>query len=144
MSEIHILQKFKNQLILFLDELIGQFPTEGDLIVFRIFIKDQIPVITIMDNCRTFIEKDPSVREKITTRDENFFVDGKSNFLNFSSKKDKINHFKKLWRSNVLDDENKKVIWQWIDSLVILMDKYTKIVTPQVQSSKDEGSSHLD
>ena len=42
MSELHVLQEFKNGLISFVDELIDQFPKEGDLIMIRIFLKDQI------------------------------------------------------------------------------------------------------
>ena len=37
MSDIE--KQFKNALISFLDELIGQFPQEGDLVIFRIFLK---------------------------------------------------------------------------------------------------------
>ena len=37
MSEIEILCEFLNGLISFFDELIDQFPTEGDLVIFRIF-----------------------------------------------------------------------------------------------------------
>ena len=40
MSEIEILKKFKDTVISFLDELIGQFQEEADLVIFRIFLKD--------------------------------------------------------------------------------------------------------
>jgi hypothetical protein len=42
MSEVLILQEFKNNLISFFDELIDLFPTEPDLVIIRIFLKDQI------------------------------------------------------------------------------------------------------
>ena len=41
MSETLILQEFKNNLITFFDELIDQFPTEADLVIIRIFLKDR-------------------------------------------------------------------------------------------------------
>ena len=49
MSEIEILKQFKNTLICFLDELIGQFPSEGDLVIFRIFLKDRVPIENILN-----------------------------------------------------------------------------------------------
>ena len=44
MSQLEILNEFKTQLIVFLDELVAQFPTEGDLIVVRLFIANQLPI----------------------------------------------------------------------------------------------------
>jgi len=37
-----------------------------------------------------------------------------------------LSHFRKLWRSGVLDIEDKRVIWQWVDTFVFLADKYIK------------------
>ena len=49
MSEIEILTEFKTQLIAFFDELIGQFPQEGDLVVVRLFLANQIPIQDVMN-----------------------------------------------------------------------------------------------
>ena len=54
MSEIEILTEYKKQLIAFLDELISQFSQEGDLIILRLFISNQIPIKDAMDK---FIHK---------------------------------------------------------------------------------------
>jgi len=43
--------------------------------------------------------------------------------------KDKILHFKKLWRSERLDYEDKQVIWNWVDAFIYLGDKYAKAVS---------------
>jgi hypothetical protein len=48
MSSIEILLEFKNSLVTFFDELIDQFPEEGDLIMVRIFLKDQMPIENVM------------------------------------------------------------------------------------------------
>ena len=48
MSKIQILKIFKDQFITFLDELIAQFPREPDLVIVRIFMKDQVPIADIM------------------------------------------------------------------------------------------------
>ena len=49
-NEIRILTEFKKSLITFFDELITQFPQEGDLVIARIFLDSQIPIEDIMKN----------------------------------------------------------------------------------------------
>ena len=133
MSEIE--KQFKNALISFLDELIGQFPNEGDLVIFRIFLKDRIPISTVLNYS---VLKILPLKKMITDRDEDFFLNHCSLFesIEIDSKKDKVNNFKKLWRSKSLDDDDKKVIWQWFDSFIFLSEKYQKslIKTPIIES----------
>ena len=128
MSELQILLEFKNSLITFFDELIEQFPEEGDLVIARIFLKDQIPIKEIMD---IFIHKinqdDQKIRKYIKDRNEIFFTDD-NNFFD-SLGREKVNNFKKLWRSGRLDKEDKIVVWRWVDSFVYLADKYAKAIS---------------
>ena len=124
MSETLILQEFKNNLITFFDELIDQFPTEADLVIIRIFLKDQIPIGEVINIFNNTINKDGQrFKKMIKERNENFFLE--SNIFD-SISKTKVVHFKKLWRSNSLDDDDKKIIWKWIDSFVYLGEKYIK------------------
>ena len=124
MSETLILQEFKNNLITFFDELIDQFPTEADLVIIRIFLKDQIPIDEVINIFINTINKDGQrFKKMIKDRNENFFLE--SNIFD-SISKTKVVHFKKLWRSNSLDDDDKKIIWKWIDSFVYLGEKYIK------------------
>jgi hypothetical protein len=127
MSEIQVLIEFKNGLISFFDELIDQFPYEGDLIMIRIFLKDQIPIEDVINIFNNAINKENGkLKEMIKKRNENFFLE--NNIFDAFSK-NKVMHFKKLWRSGSLDEDDKKVIWKWIDSFVYLGDKYIKIKT---------------
>ena len=127
MSDLQVLAEFKNGLISFFDELIDQFPYEGDLIIIRIFLKDQIPIEDVMNIFNNAINKESGkLKEMIKKRNENFFLE--NNIFDAFSK-NKVMHFKKLWRSGSLDDDDKKVIWKWIDSFVYLGDKYIKIKT---------------
>lgn len=126
-TEIIILNQFKQHLISFLDELISQFPEEPDLIILRIFFNDQIPIKNVVE---TFAHKLLTVREMISKRDENFFLEHNAIFDTLN--KDKVNHFKRLWRSGRLDKEDKEVVWRWIDSFVILTDKYQKVVSENI------------
>ena len=124
MSEVLILQEFKNNLISFFDELIDLFPSEPDLVIVRIFLKDQIPIDEVINIFNNTINKDNhKFRKMIKDRNEIFFLE--SNIFD-SISKTKVLHFKKLWRSEQLDDDNKQIIWKWVDSFVYLADKFIK------------------
>ena len=123
MAELPILKQFKEHLISFFDELISQFPEEPDLIILRIFFNDQISIRTVVEN---FMHKLITVRDIISRRDETFFLE--QNGIFDSLNKDKVNHFKRLWRSGRLDDEDKQIMWKWVDSFVILADKYQRVI----------------
>lgn len=125
MSKTQVLTEFKTGLISFFDELIDQFPQEGDLVMFRIFLKDQILIEDVMLIFNNAMNKDNGYLKKMCKeRNETFFLE---NNIFDSISKLKITHFKKLWRSGSLDEEDKKVVWRWIDSFIYLGDKYLKI-----------------
>lgn len=137
MSTEDILLEFKSQLINFFDELINQFPSEGDLVVIRLFLTNQIPIRDVMNNFNYQLNKDNRIlKTMIKNRDEQFFLDNNLFELKGSSR-DKVSHFKKLWRSGVLDDEDKQVMWKWVDSFVYLSDKYIKAIAKASESKKE-------
>ena len=125
MSTLQILTEFKVQITTFFDELIAQFPQEGDLVVMRLFISTQMP---IEDTLNKFIYEiatnNGEKRQAIKDRNEGLFL--KCETTSETAEKYKLNHFKRLWRSGQLDDEDKRVIWQWIDTFIYFADKYTK------------------
>jgi len=127
MSEIEILRKFKDTIISFLDELISQFPIEADLVIFRIFLKDRVPIFEVINY---FVRKILPLKNMVKDRNEDFFLNHCTLMedINQQSTKGKINHFKKLWRSPTLDDEDKEVVWQWFDIFITLSEKYQKIM----------------
>ena len=121
-SKIQLLSEFKTKLVAFFDELIEQFPEEGDLIVLRIFLNDQIPIADVMD---TFVKKLLPLKEVVKRRDESFFL---SNDVLFEKlNKDKVSHFKKLWTHPKLDQDDKNAIWAWYDFFISLSEKYAKL-----------------
>lgn len=134
MSEIEILKQFKNALITFLDELIGQFPSEGDLVIFRIFLKDRVPIDTIINY---FVLRVLPLKQLVIDRDEDFFLNKCELFESIEAldRKDKVTRFKKLWRSKCLDDDDKRVVWEWFDSFIFLSEKYQKCKTKNMQKS---------
>jgi hypothetical protein len=126
-EKTQILTEFKNGLITFFDELIDVFPSEGDLVMIRIFLKDQIPIEDVINIFNNIINKDDQkFKNMIKERNENFFLE--SNIFD-SISKTKVLHFKKLWRSGILDKEDKQTIWKWVESFVYLGEKYMKLKT---------------
>uniref|UniRef100_A0A6C0LWY3 Uncharacterized protein n=1 Tax=viral metagenome TaxID=1070528 RepID=A0A6C0LWY3_9ZZZZ len=118
---MEVLREFKKQMILFFDELIDQFPDEGDLVVARLFISNQVPIVDVMNDFNLRINKDDKrLRKMIAGRRDDFFL---KNTL-FKSHASNQNHFKKIWCSGVLDEDDKTVIWQWVDTFIFLGDKY--------------------
>jgi len=121
---MEVLIEFKRQLITFLDELIGQFPLEGDLVITRLFVSNQMIIKDSIDNFNHSINKNKQeLRKMVQERNESLILDH-----NIFDKlgKTKVNHFKTIWRSGCLDADDKRVIWQWIDTFVYLGDKYAK------------------
>lgn len=131
MSEIEILKQFKRSLISFLDELISQFPKEGDLVMFRIFLKDRIEIVTIMN---LFVLKILPFQKMIEERNEDFFLNHCSIFNSIKGEKQsKVHKFKKLWRSSSLDSEDRRIVWEWFDSFIFLSQKYQNCVVKNQQ-----------
>ena len=123
-SQIDTLREFKSQLITFIDELISQFPQEGDLVILRVYIDNQAEVKQVMEGFIYKISRnDNQLRGMIKQRNEVFFIEHDV-FSSESVSQQKISHFKKLWLSGQLDDEDKNVIWSWIDAFVFLTEKY--------------------
>jgi hypothetical protein len=129
MSEIQIMSQFKNALISFLDELIGQFQSEGDLVIFRIFLKDRVPIVDVLNY---FVLKILPLKNMVKDRDEDFFLNKCELFESLGGgddsvdNKGKVNRFKMLWRSPSLDDDDKRVVWEWFDTFIFLSEKYQK------------------
>ena len=118
-TKLDLLIKFKNTLVSFIDEIIEQFPHDSDLIICRIYIKDQIPVVSLID---LFIKYFLPQKQLIINKDEEFFLTGTKDF--FQDLNIKTNIFQKIWQSNVLDSEDRDIIWEWVNSIVTIVEKY--------------------
>jgi len=123
---MEVLKEFKSQLIIFFDELIESFPMEGDLVVARLFIANQVPIVDLMNDFNHHINKNEGrLRKMIKERREDFFL--KETL--FTRHKENLDHFKKLWRSTTMDNEDKDIIWKWVDTFIFLGDKYSKAIS---------------
>lgn len=125
MSDIELLKALKTQLVSFLDELINTFPSETDFVIYRIFVKDQLPITDIMNYI--IYNLCPHI-DMIKNRDEKFFLNYNILFEKLEEKgNNKVNYFKKLWTSGQLDNENKEIIWKWFECFVTIALKYDKL-----------------
>lgn len=120
-DHLHIVKEFRDQLVNFLDEIIEQFPRECDFVLIRMFIKDQVPIYDVLGR---FIRDILPLKKYIDERDENFFLNHTILYTGGNINDDKIDHFKTLWKSETLDEENREVIWQWMNCLFTIADKY--------------------
>ena len=100
-NTVLILNEFKKGLISFFDELIEQFPEQGDLVVIRILLKDQLPVTQIMNY---FIANVLPEKQMVKERNQKFFTE--SNALFGLLGNDRANNLKNIWKSPKLDKDD--------------------------------------
>jgi len=120
-DKILLMQEFRNQLVIFLDELIEQFPKEGDFVLIRIFIKDQLPVSDILGR---YIRDLLPFKKLVDERQEKFFLENQILYTGGNLAQKKINHFKELWISDALDENDREIIWQWMDMFNTIASRY--------------------
>ena len=121
MENLQILNEFKKNLVNFFDELIDQFPEEGDFVLIRILIKDQLPITEVMNY---FISEILPHKAMIKSRDERIFTE--MNVLYFGLEKNQSNGIRKVWKSSSLDKEDREIIWKWFDTFFFLVEKYQR------------------
>lgn len=124
-SEIELLSQLKTQLVNFLDELIEIFTKEPDFVIFRIFVNDRLPITDIMKYITTNL---CPLQDMIKNKDEKFFLNHNILFEKFDDQqRNKVNHFKDLWLSGNLDNDDKETIWKWFSSFVYIGNKYKEL-----------------
>ena len=122
-NELTYLIHFKTQMLKFLDEIIQLFTTEPSFIIIRIFVNDKIPVKDVLGR---FMKECLPVSRAVKERKDDFFV--YSDFIYEKYAEDvgdqEIKNFRVLWESDILDKENKDVIWRWLDMFMLIAKKY--------------------
>ena len=125
MSEtIQILTEFKRQLVKFFDELISQFPNEGDLVICRILVNDQLDIEHAIEQFIVKLDADNGeMRTMVKEKNDAFFIE-RDIWQTISQ--DTGTRMKKIWCSTQVTDDDRDVIWQWFASFVYLSDRYHK------------------
>ena len=124
MSELQLLQTFKNQIINFLDELIQQFPNQAEFVIIRVFVKDQIPLADVLGR---FIKECIDFHDQVKQKDEKFFLESDIivNALGGNQMGlDVMDKLRELWRSDSLDQEDRDMVWRWLDLFFNIAQKY--------------------
>jgi hypothetical protein len=124
LSKSELLVLFKEQLLNFVEELIETFPTEGNLIMLRIFIENQLVIEDTLNIFATSINKNNSnLKNMIKARNEEFFLN--YDLMKMDSKqKNDVNYMLKLWKSEKLEEEDKTAVWQWVDLFVRISESF--------------------
>lgn len=121
MSKEQVLTTLRVQVCNFLNDLRRIFPTEADLVIMSVVLSNEtiLPTVDIM----RYIQSDIlPLKKQITSRNERFFLDHNVLFEKLDTTK--VNRFKELWLSPVMDDDNKQMIWEWFDLFVKLAERY--------------------
>jgi hypothetical protein len=134
MSSDSILLQFHNSIVTFLDELIKLFPEEEDFIRLRIYLKDQVSIQTVMDMFIYSLNRD-NMSLKILIKERKISEIMDHYVVTENLNRDRIIYFKKLWYSPRFYNEDRKMIWKWLDSFIGISDKFSKIKS-QVSSQQ--------
>jgi hypothetical protein len=121
-SQIDLLNKLKNNLLIFIDELISILPSESDLVLVRFFIKDHVPIADVM----TYISnKLLPLDNYVRAKDDRFFLEHQVLFEELRDEQNRVNYFKNVWTN--LDEDNKEVIWNWFALFLNIAKKYNSL-----------------
>ena len=119
MSDIEILREFRTNLVKFIDELIEQYPEQPEFIISRIYVSNSG---NVADMVNFIIQNIFPHKEEIKNRNSVFFLKNDSLFGKYD--KDKVEFYKRLWKT--LDKEDQNVMWLWFDLFVHISEKYQK------------------
>lgn len=122
LNKIEILKLFKENIIIFLDNLIELFPEESDIIVVRILFDTQISIEKFM---KIFSSMILPAKDIIQKKDEKFFLDDPKFFDGVDQ--GKVIHWKRMWQSGRLEEDDKKQLWSWLDLFVNLCEQYNNV-----------------
>lgn len=119
-----ILTIFKDKVIDFFEALIEQFPNEEDFIFLRLVINDA-PVEKVITAVTIAILP---YSDMIFNKNEKFFLEKCSDILknipNINIENIKIDHFRKIWLSTALTNEDRDILWDWFKLFVKLAKQY--------------------
>lgn len=121
MSKTEVLIMFRKNLLDFLSNLIKQFPKEGDFVLLKILLSDQIPIEEAM---KIFSERILPYVDMIKSKDERFFLESTDLFEGVAN--DKVNYFRNIWLSPSLNQDDKDNLWKWFRLFANLAVKYSQ------------------
>lgn len=124
MTDQQVLSDMKKQVINLLDDLSEVFPSETELLMARIYFDTQVDPLTIMQGFEKWVYP---WKDKIIARDERFFHENDHIFGPVPA--NKLIKFKKMYKDGTIDSQDKKVIWDYFNVYIKLIERYKKKMT---------------
>jgi len=120
----NVLKDLKDQVLNLLDDLLEILPDESDILLVRLFFENHMDSLYIMQGFDKWVYP---WKEYITERNERFFAE--SDHIFGPIPPEKIVKFKKIYHDGkTLDTEDKKVIWDYFQIFIKLIERYKKLV----------------
>jgi len=127
MSEsIQAMQTLHKNLVSFFDELIDMFPNEGDFVIYRIMVKDRVPITDLVPILSHYLlpEKEAvkvAIKNALAGNPSSFHDKINDMFAQFGGGSPQTTNYKRLFDD--MDNENKTVIWKWLHVFIHLIEK---------------------
>lgn len=115
--------QLKTQVLNLLDDILIICPNEPELILVRIYFDVKTAPEILM---KGFIKYVYPWKEHIKQRDEIFFEKSENIFGTVPN--NKISYIKNKIKDGTFDEQDKKIIWQYFDIFIKIIEKYNKII----------------
>ena len=123
---VQVVQTFHRSLVSFFDELIEMFPTEQQFVLYRIMVKDQIPITELIRQISGYL-----LPEKEAVKVALSSALGKGDAAPFNERihamfaqfggASETTTYKKMF--DEMDKDSKIAIWQWLQLFIQLLEK---------------------
>ncbi len=127
MNKGELIRLFKDRLEAFLNVLIDQFPKEKDLVMLQLVVRgNMIDSEKALYNFTTIILPH---KDMVLRKDEEFFLSKCGSLLSGSLvkvKADRVDHFKRIWLSDTLNDDDRENLWKWFKLFLNIAIEYDK------------------
>jgi hypothetical protein len=112
MNKGELVRLFKDRLEAFLNVLIEQFPKEKDLVIFQLAVRGNMLDMDVA--LRNFTRVIIPHKDMVLNKDEEFFLTKCKTLLSGTDvKADQVDHFKRIWTSTTLNDDDRENLWKW-------------------------------
>lgn len=115
-------EQLKTQVLNLIDDLLTICPDEPDVLLVRLFFSNSISPEYLMDS---FIHWVYPWKNHILEKNEDFFI--KNDHVFGPLPKDKVKYFKVKIEDGTFDEEDKKVLWDYFEVFIKLIERYNKL-----------------
>lgn len=115
----------RSNIVRFVEDLMLVFPEMPELHIAKAYFGNFLDPYVCMNN---FIEFVVPLKDKIPTRDDEFFLNNENIFGSIpESQRGKVPYFKKIWQSEVMTPESKEQVWKYFELYVAIAEKFKKM-----------------